>query len=385
MIRVIRAIRGKAVAVAVAVAMLAAAMAPAQTPDQLYVCIQDEAKIAVLDIATRSVVRTIDLTKLGFPATAKPHYIVVEPDGANWYVSLIGANRVLKFDRADRVVGQFEMEVPGMMSLAPGGEALLVSRSMSAVNPPPRIAVVRRSTMQGDELDVLFPRPHPVAVAPNGYGYTGSLGVNQIASVSLADDRVEIVPVAGPAHSFVQFAISPDGRTLVGSTDVSGRLLVFDLAAPDKPRQVASVDVGKMAFDPVFTRDGRQLWVPVKSTGEVVVVETGGVDGRRADPRSVVPAAAPDRLLGRRVDRLRDEQQQGRSHGRSGARRARDAGGGGHRRRGRAVGDRCADEAGGEDDPAREEPHGHGDACGAVSPARVAGVSPRSRRWSPRS
>ena len=32
---------------------------------------------------------------------------------------------------------------------------------MSAVNPPKRIAVLRRTTMQGDELDVLFPRPHP--------------------------------------------------------------------------------------------------------------------------------------------------------------------------------------------------------------------------------
>ena len=277
-----RRIAGATVALALAVSAAAAA----QSAEALYVCIQDEAKIAVVDIGTRTVVRTIDLTKLGFPATAKPHYIVVEPDGAHWYVSLIGANRVLRFDRADRIVGQFEMEVPGMMSLAPGGEALLVSRSMSAVNPPPRIAVVRRTTMQGDELDVLFPRPHPIAVAPNGFGYTGSLGVNQIASVSLADDRVEVIPITGPPHSFVQFAVSPDGRTLVGSTDVSGRLMVFDLAVPEKPRQVAAVDVGKMAFDPVFTRDGRQVWVPVKSTGEVVVVETAGwtVVDRIRDP-----------------------------------------------------------------------------------------------------
>jgi DNA-binding beta-propeller fold protein YncE len=253
---------------------LNAASVRGQAGDALYVCIQDEAKIAVVDIAARSVVRTIDLTKLGFPATAKPHYIVAEPDGANWYVSLIGANRVLKFDRDDRIVGQFEMEVPGMMALAPGVQSLVVSRSMSAVNPPARVAVIRRSAMQGDELDVLFPRPHPVAVARNWYAYTGSLGVNQIASISLVNDRVEVVPVAGPPHSFVQFAIAPDGGTLVASTDISGLLVVFDLATPDKPSPVASVAVGQMAFDPVFTPNGRQVWVPVKSTGEVVVVET---------------------------------------------------------------------------------------------------------------
>jgi len=216
-------------------------------------------------------VRTVDLQKLGFPATAKPHYVVVEPDGSFWYVSLIGANRVVKFDRQDRVVAQFEMETPGMLAIA--GESLVVTRSMSAVNPPKRIAILRRTSMQGDELDVIFPRPHPLAAA-NGYAYTGSLGVNQIASIALADDKVELMTVAGPTHSFVQFTLSPDRRTLVGSADVSGKLLVFDLKAPAKPALVKSIDVGKMAFDPAFTPDGRFVWVPVKSTNEIAVVDT---------------------------------------------------------------------------------------------------------------
>lgn len=245
-----------------------------QSPDLLYVCIQDDAKVAVVDMAAKAVVRTVDLQKLGFPATAKPHYIVVEPDGSFWYVSLIGANRVVKFDRQDRVVAQFEMETPGMLAIA--GPILVVTRSMSAVNPPKRIAILRRETMQGDELDVIFPRPHPVAAlatADSGYAYTGSLGVNQLAAVSFADDKVELVPIAGPTHSLVQFTLSPDGRTLVGSTDVSGQLLVFSLASPSKPALVKAIDVGRMAFDPAFTPDGRFVWVPVKSTNEIVVVD----------------------------------------------------------------------------------------------------------------
>ncbi|HYN07962.1 MAG TPA: hypothetical protein VES67_11275 [Vicinamibacterales bacterium] len=255
----------------VAVVLGGTILAGTQAADLLYVCIQDDAKIAVVDMAARSVVRTIDVTKLGFPTTAKPHYIVVEPGGANWYVSLIGANRVVKFDRQDNVVGQFEMETPGMLALE-GTERLVVTRSMSAVNPPKRIAIVRRTTMQGDELDVLFPRPHPVAVA-NGHAYTGSLGVNQIASVVLADDKVDVMPIAGPTHSLVQFTVSPDRKTLVGSTDVSGQLLVFSLAQPARPALVKSIDVGKMAFDPVYTPDGRFVWVPIKSTNEIVVID----------------------------------------------------------------------------------------------------------------
>ena len=152
-----------------------------------------------------------------------------------------------------------------MLALA-ATDALVVSRSMSAVNPPKRIAIVRRSTMQGDELDVIFPRPHPDGVRRrSGYAYTGSLGVNQIASISLADDRVEIVNVAGPTHSLVQFALSPDGRTLVGSTEISGQLLVFSL---DDPGEAAAGEVGRRRQDgvrPGVHADGRSVWVPVKS------------------------------------------------------------------------------------------------------------------------
>ena len=244
----------------------------AQPSDLLYVCVQDDAKIAVVDMGTRAVVRTIDLTTLGFPATAKPHFVVVEPDGQHWYVSLIGANRVVKFDRTDRIVAQFEMETPGMLALS-GPDTLVVTRSMSAVNPPKRIAIVNRTTMKGDEVDVIFPRPHPMVASRAGFAYTGSLGVNQIASISLADQRVEIVPVTGATHSFVQFALAPDGKTLVGSTEVSGQLLVFDLAQPAKPALVKSIPVGTMAFDPTYSADGAVVYVPVKSTNEVVVID----------------------------------------------------------------------------------------------------------------
>ena len=44
-----------------------------------------------------------------------------------------------------------------------GPNQLVVTRSMSAVNPPKRIAVIDRTKMKGDEIDVLFPRPHPMA------------------------------------------------------------------------------------------------------------------------------------------------------------------------------------------------------------------------------
>lgn len=257
---------------ALALALSLATIPSAQVAQgHLLVCVQDDAKIAVVDMASRAVVRTIDLQALGFPATAKPHYIVVEPDRRHWYVSLIGANKVVKFDASDKVVGTFEMETPGMLALGAGNQ-LVVTRSMSAVNPPKRVAVIDRTTMTGSEVDVVFPRPHPVAIA-SGFAYSGSLGTNQIASIDLQTERVALQTVEGPAHAFVQFAVSPDGRTLVAATEVSGQLLVFDLADPARPAFKMSVAIGKMAFDPVFTPDGRTVWVPVKMDNEIAVVD----------------------------------------------------------------------------------------------------------------
>ncbi len=262
----------------------AAPIGRAQAIERLYVCVQDDAKIAVVDMAKAEVIKTIDLTSLGFPATAKPHYIVVEPDGSHWYVSLIGAGVVVKFDRQDRIVGRFEMETPGMLALA-DGDRLVVSRSMSAVNPPKRLAVINRKSMTGEEVDISFPRPHPLA-ASKGYAWTGSLGVNQLAAVDLAAFKVELTDVAGPAHAFVQFALSPDRAVLAATTEVSGQLMLFDVATPARPKLFKSIELGKMAFDPVFTPDGLSVWVPVKMANDIAVVDvkTGTVSARIADP-----------------------------------------------------------------------------------------------------
>ena len=126
-----------------------AASQQAQTaaPDLLYVCNQSDATVALIDTRTNEKVGLVDLTALGFSRNAKPHHIVVEPDGSYWYVTLIGENKIVKLDRNDRVVATATFETPGMMSLDPARDALYVGRSMTAVNPPKRVGVVKRSDM----------------------------------------------------------------------------------------------------------------------------------------------------------------------------------------------------------------------------------------------
>lgn len=243
----------------------------------LYACVQDEAKIAVIDAGTHELVRMIDLTELGFSPNAKPHHIFVEPGGEHWNVSLIGDNRVVRFDRKGEIVAQYEMETPGMLAYASSRDLLLASRSMSAVNPPSRVSLIRGGSMDGEQIDVLFPRPHPMVVSADGrWAYTGSLGVNQLAAIDLQTEEVTLTSIDGPAHALVQFALSPDGRTMVASTELTGLLLVFDLADPANPELTHSIEVGPMVFDPMFTPDGRSVWVPVKGADEVVILDTDG-------------------------------------------------------------------------------------------------------------
>lgn len=276
---------GFALAAGLAVAgALGPASGPAAAQDgggRLYVPNQADATVSIVDPAAREVVETVDLRALGFPPDAKPHDVAAATDGSAWYVSLIGVNTVVKFDADNELVGRASFEVPGMLELSPGGEVLWVGRSMSAVNPPPSIGRIETAAMSPDGTaaevhEVVFPRPHAVAAASDGApAHTASLSINRIASVHAADRRVELIEVPGPTHTLVQFAVSPDGRRMVATGQMTGRLLVFDRSKPDELRVVAEVEVGAQPWHPVFTPDGRYVVFGNKEDDTVSVVETG--------------------------------------------------------------------------------------------------------------
>ncbi|MEO7513218.1 MAG: hypothetical protein ABIZ91_15805, partial [Gemmatimonadaceae bacterium] len=86
---------------------MAAARAAGQAPGQkVYVTNQAGSTVSIIDVARLAVDTVLDLRTLGFTANAKPHHVVVEPDGSYWYLTLIGDGRVVKFDRNNRVVAQ---------------------------------------------------------------------------------------------------------------------------------------------------------------------------------------------------------------------------------------------------------------------------------------
>jgi YVTN family beta-propeller protein len=86
---------------------------------------------------------------------------------------------------------------------------------------------------------------------------------------------VDIVEVPGGDTSqvIVQLAVSPDGRTLVATAQLTGKLLVFDLADATKPKLLQRVTTGDWPWLVTFTPNGAEVWLPNQRSNDVTVVD----------------------------------------------------------------------------------------------------------------
>ena len=241
----------------------------------LYAANQSVALVSVIDMDTKHVIRTVDLQEYGLPENASPHDVAVEPDGSHWYVSAIAANQILKFNRNNDLVERIDFVRPGLLALDPDGENLYAARSMAAVSPPQAIGVIRRSDMSFEEVGIFLPRPHALAVRPGtGMVYTASLAVNQIASFNPEDEAVELYELGGGRqHTVVGFAVSPDGRWMVATTELTASVFVFDLDRAPDMTPVDTITVNAAPWHPVFTPDGRWVYVGNNRDNTVNVID----------------------------------------------------------------------------------------------------------------
>lgn len=251
-------------------------MASAQSAaDYVYVCNQGEATVSVIDTSTNEIVETIDLKTMGYPENAKPHHVVVEPDGSFWYLSMIGANRVLKFNRDNEVVGTAEFQVPGMLAMNSAEDVLYVGRSMSAVNPPQSIGILERGSMDIEEVDVFFARPHALAVTPDGgYVFSASLAENRMIVLDQASGDGTFHAFDGEINTLVQFAISPDGQTAIVGGELTNKLFFLDLSNLPEISVRSEIEVGSRPWHPIFAADGRHAYFGNKGANTVTVVDT---------------------------------------------------------------------------------------------------------------
>jgi YVTN family beta-propeller protein len=247
----------------------------AQSP-KLYVCNQGEATVSVIDMESQSVETMVDLKERGFSENAKPHHVVAEPNGNYWYLTLIGENTILKFNRKNKIVGKItDFEVPGLLALDPSSNRLYVGRSMSAVDPPKSMGIINRDEMTVmEQVDTFFPRPHALTVRDDGgHSFIASLATNQLMGMNAQTGETELTRLGGDTQTLVQFAMTPDGTALIAGGQRTGQLLLFDARQAPALSVTDTLQVGKQPWHPVISGDGTTAYVPNKMSHSVSVVD----------------------------------------------------------------------------------------------------------------
>ena len=239
-------------------------------------------------------IRHVYFTELGQPEDAKPHHVVVEPDGSAWYVALIsggsGGGEVLRLsgslatdpgDASSYLLASStpngEFEKPGMLSLDAVNGRLYAGRSFSASATSNGIG--QFSTSESLTFDVIATppyHPHAVEVTPDGQFFlsAGLSSPNEVRMYDAATQDVVAREQVENGLAFVQFAITSDNETAVLTSQLSGELFVIDLDTSAPSLSVQNrISVGQQPWHPVISPDDATVYVPNRLSNTVSFVD----------------------------------------------------------------------------------------------------------------
>ncbi len=238
-------------------------------PNRVLVMNQTDATLSLVDADAGTVVRTIDLTAQGFAPTAKPHMALVQ--GNEWIVSLIGADAVVVMDTTGRVLRRATTPSPGMVSMAPDGR-YVVSRSLTATNPPASLAFIDPATMAVEERLVGVPHPHALGRSATTV-YTASLRAPNLLRIGADGETRGVTVPGGDGQALGHLAISPDGRRLAVSAELTGSVHLYTLATDGTPLYDGTMAVGQRPWHLHFSPDSKTLYVPLFGEDAVAFVD----------------------------------------------------------------------------------------------------------------
>lgn len=249
--------------------------------NRLYVCNQAPGvtMVSIIDSKSLVVIRNIKLIDMGFRVDAKPHHIAIDQDGSHWYLSLIGENKILKFNAQNELVGESDnYSIPALLANHPTNQKLFVSRFMDPSNPLDAIIILNSSdlspasgTAQGF-VNVQFKIPHCMAIDHSGdYAYTASLAENRLIRINAQTNDVENFVFLGNDKGPLQMTISPDDEELYLSCQVSNEMLVIDT---DSLQILSEISVGMQPWHPAFTPDGNFVYAGNNISNDVSVINT---------------------------------------------------------------------------------------------------------------
>lgn len=215
--------------------------------EKLYVAVEGEGKLAVIDTSNRQVIKTVDLAehKSDSHTPFAPHNVQVAPDGRSvWITAMAGGGHGGGHD--------------GHGAAAPADQVIVVDPSSDSViqripiaagvhlahvvlTPDSRYAYI---TAQDEnsvykinardyrvEKRIVLPphsQPHGLRVSPDGHAYIALLGGKGLAVLDLATEQVSVRNLPGAA---VQTAVTPSGSLVFVTLYDSKQIAVFNPSA----------------------------------------------------------------------------------------------------------------------------------------------------------
>lgn len=271
-------------------ALLLAAPAAAQT---LLIGNKGEDTMSFVDLATGR--------ELGRAATGRmPHEIAISPDGRQAAVVAYGARTIDIFDVATRTklrtIDLSPNEGPhGIAWLADGRILATTERSQA-------LTVV--DTRHGDRLTAIptgQQSTHMVAVsADSRRAYTANIRSGSVSVIDLvAGRKLSDIAVGGQPEGI---ALSPDGRTLWVGDNAGARVLAYDTRTLGK---VAELTTGPVPIRVMASPDGRWIVTSNAGDGTLTVIDartrrvarTITVSGAREAVQVTIIFSADGRLL----------------------------------------------------------------------------------------
>ncbi|MEM1054137.1 MAG: beta-propeller fold lactonase family protein [Bacteroidota bacterium] len=271
----------------------------------LYVCNQFAGRVSIVDVERQRIVRNVYFEELGQPADAKPHHVIAQPDGQAWYVALIsgdGGGSVLKLssdltmDPAEDGYllasemppdGEGTFQKPGMLAFDAATPRLFAGRSFSADPTSSGIGRFDVSTLAFETIQTPDVHPHALGVSRDGrFMFTAGLTAQSARTPAYVfdaetGDLVDQELIDG-ALAFVQYAVSPDGETVVLSSQLGSGVYVFDFdtEAGDLTLR-GEVETGEQPWHPIFSPDGSLVYVPNRMSNTVSVVDHASLSANR--------------------------------------------------------------------------------------------------------
>jgi YVTN family beta-propeller protein len=241
---------------------------------KVYVPNQQEDNVAIIDLDSLVVTRFISVGNSS--AVEGPHFIVA--DNNFWYVSLISAGQIWKFDaHKDTLVKKGTvLGAPALLALTPDGSKLYVSQFMSSSTN--KISVVNTSTMTTSKTITVKTMPHGIRMNHAGTKvFVANMMSDYLSVIDVATDSVIAeMPLAFDANPFgpvkyapMEVAVSPDDNQVLVTCSETDEVRMFDA---NTYALLDSFDVGQQPWHLQFTPDGNWCYVTNREGHSVSVI-----------------------------------------------------------------------------------------------------------------